>query len=242
MKKIVSILLLGTLVLSMTACGGKKEEPKTEAPAAEETSTSQITEAQTALSSEPEEPEEPEYTCMPEMYEADWEDGLIQIADIVFDTKIEYTLKELFDIFSSTQYQLSIKRESGEIEDYNENGLAGPKSRVALLVKHNDIVLAQLSCWNPKDDYSPLKDCLLYDFQMHIEKEYPIWIASGIQPFDLTYYNIEETINSDLLENQDNYFDITTQTTANQYMRYSFRIDLSDSTLDNFSFRVSYTQ
>lgn len=238
MKKFISMLLIGSLILSITACGGKKEEPTSE-----NASTAQITEAQTALSSEPEEvTEEPEFACNPEMYEADWEDGLVQIDDIVFDLKKEYKLEDIVNIFSSPLYQLNVLRQGeSKEEEYNEEALTGPSGRLSLGVYRNNMLLVVFGFENQTDDVVALKDCDLRVIELGYSKEAPIWIANGIYPFDLTFNNIEERITSPLLKHEGGLvysLDAQIKDSCTYYFYFSFKP--SDATLKQYAISVRY--
>lgn len=233
MKKLISMLLIGSLALSITACGGKKEEPKSE-----NVSTAQITEAQTALSSEPEVPAEPEYTCKTEMYEADWDDGLVQINDIVFDAKEKLTIGEIADIFSDTRYQLTIIRSGGTQEDpYNSGALITAGETISLKIKENNNELCFFDASNTSAEIIPVKDCYFTRIASTLYQAPSFWVATGIEPFNLTHDSIEETIQSNDLVYKENWMGYELKTTDTSLeTHYIWLIDISTGGISRFDF------
>ena len=194
MKKLFCMILIGSIALSMTACGGKKKEE--EKSSVEE--TKQIEESAVALSSEPEEPEVVEYTCLPEMYEAELEDGLIQIEDILIDTKKSQTLGEICALFPESRFSLIIERAGKKTDPYTKEAIAAKGEYVRLNVMKNNAMICNFDFYNADKnaDFTPLDNCSYYSFFLDLNYEFPIWIAKGISPFELYYTDLEEFVSN----------------------------------------------
>ena len=247
MKKLICMVLISSIALSITACGGKKKEEAKSAVVEQK----QIAEAAVALSNEPEEPEIVEYTCLPEMYEAELEDGLIQIGSVVFDSKKTQTLGEVRAMFSDPKYNIEIERASGT-SPYTEEAIASKGEVIGLHVIENNTTICSFGFKNydTSADLAPLDNCSYRKCFIQLNSAYPIWLANGISPFDLTYQELEATLGDDFTKNGttgywldfDKYELIVAQTgeTIYPYIHYGFVIDTSTAKVGQITFRTEF--
>ena len=187
MKKMVSLLLIGTMVLSMTACGGKKEEAKSGTESKKE-----IDASQTTLSNTPKEPAAAVgFTCKPEMYDATWEDGLFQLDDVVFDPKKDYTFGEIVELFSNTEYDITYTVRGGSENAYNSDAITTVGNQVALKIHDNKNITCLFygiaDSEGDSNNKTSVSQCSFTGGALSNKGSHPLWVAQGIHPFDLTY-------------------------------------------------------
>ena len=183
------MVLISSIALSITACGGKKKEEAKSAVVEQK----QIAEAAVALSNEP---EVVEYTCRPELYEAKLEDGLVQIEDILIETKKSQTLSDIRALFPESRFSLTVERADGTTAPFSTEAIAAKGENIILNVLKNGSEVCWFRFYNcdSSSDFTALDNCSYKGFSLlyQTEPNYPIWIAKGISPFEITYNDIEE--------------------------------------------------